>query len=627
MAEPSKPPGTPLRPPVINIRKKGRTQVGMGVLETSIRREGPRSIAPPKPMRLPSAQRRKPSTGLASANTSRLKKPATPTHLIKDTSAVTAHVAEPQFTTSQVVAQNETLLGLSKPTQESIPEQHRTPATQRALPDNTTADQPLRTVADKYQSSVSSPPLSGEDAAPYMLAQAPPPLPATARRAQVSTTGHEVHGYSSPQQTPSVHAPTPLGGLSAARPQRSRNTTPWVRVAIASGAMLLLGTAAGLLRDSSVKDDVTSLEQPSAIDTTQVKPVAATVGAGDKSSITGAVHTAPAIQAQAKLAATKLGYDGVPSNTVPKKDIDPNADAFVLHDDALTSADAVTSKDTDVSSDGSPENQLIANAQSATPRAEAKTALPSYPPETTPGEPRHKPSNIQSPTGKKSQLADSPPESPRITDAPAKRLVDNSLHKAPTCKQVLGSASFKPTKDTDRIRATVKRAERALRNGNTKGAHAVFCTAVSLGPNNYRAAMGLATLLLIRRDAEASAKWARRALELSLDRPRRAKNALADALVRVGREREARTLWLEAAPEPNPNTQQLNAYIVRLRDLAHAASKHYDQHSMERFYRRIISLQPENKWAVGQLAATLRRMKQPEAAEFWEAQASLMPPN
>jgi tetratricopeptide (TPR) repeat protein len=186
----------------------------------------------------------------------------------------------------------------------------------------------------------------------------------------------------------------------------------------------------------------------------------------------------------------------------------------------------------------------------------------------------------------------------------------------------LGGYEVMPTGDITVIEATLNRAERALRYGLIKDAHTVFCKAVGLAPDNFRASLGLAQLLLIRRDAKASAYWAEHATSLESEYPRRAKNALADALVRLGRIDEARILWLEAAPIPNPTPKQLYDYMRKTQSLAAAALGDHAYHRAERLYRRIVVLEPDNTIARRQLAKTLLKQRLYEAAKFWMSQDS-----
>ncbi len=196
-------------------------------------------------------------------------------------------------------------------------------------------------------------------------------------------------------------------------------------------------------------------------------------------------------------------------------------------------------------------------------------------------------------------------------------LDDGSLESAPDCSTVLGNAQIEPTTDQTVISATLGEAERALRYGNVKGAHAVFCKAVALDDQNFRAAIGLAQTLLIRRDAKAAAKWAQTAGMLPSEYPRRAKNILGDALARLGQIQEARQLWYEAGPIPNPSDEQLYLYMRKTQERAASAFANHDYHRAERLYRRVLIIEPDNRVARRQLVRTLQKLKQYAAALYW----------
>ncbi len=195
--------------------------------------------------------------------------------------------------------------------------------------------------------------------------------------------------------------------------------------------------------------------------------------------------------------------------------------------------------------------------------------------------------------------------------------LDGSLRTVPTCVETLGNAKVEPSADEAEVMLVVLRAEKALRFGNVKGAHAVFCRAVAMAPENFRATFGLAQLLLIRRDAAAAVNWAKRAAALPSEYKRRALNVQADALVRLGRQDEARALWLEAATIAEPTPTQLDAYVNKTRVMAGRALKSRDYNRAERLYRRVLAFDPDSRQTQRKLAMALERLGEVDAARYW----------
>ncbi len=194
---------------------------------------------------------------------------------------------------------------------------------------------------------------------------------------------------------------------------------------------------------------------------------------------------------------------------------------------------------------------------------------------------------------------------------------DGSDRAAPSCDVVLNHYAVQRTENKALVDRTLTHAEQALRFGNVKGAHAVYCKAIAMDPNSFRANLGLAQTLLIRRDAQAAAGWARKAVELDAGQQIVAKNLLGDALARTGNVSEARDLWYEAGPVPKPTADQLDLYMRKTQARAFSAYSKHDYHRAERLYRRVLIFEPDNEVARRRLISTLRRLKEFQAAAYW----------
>lgn len=240
------------------------------------------------------------------------------------------------------------------------------------------------------------------------------------------------------------------------------------------------------------------------------------------------------------------------------------------------------------------------------------------PPDDSPAEP----DPTQSPT---EDDGEEPPETTAsATDAPSDSNPepgalerDGSLRRARSCEQLTKQPSGRP----DQAEKYVAEAEKLFIYGKTSQAHRLYCLTAKLAPDNAKAAIGLAQLLLVERDAQRAAKWAERALELEPHNLRTVKNTLGDSLVRLQQPEAARTLWFDAAGIPEPTSEQQARYLAMRQAQASAAFKRKDYQRAERLYRRVIALDPGNRTAMSRLATILNRSGHPEAAIVWTKRA------
>ncbi|HEV8547710.1 MAG TPA: tetratricopeptide repeat protein, partial [Polyangiaceae bacterium] len=163
-------------------------------------------------------------------------------------------------------------------------------------------------------------------------------------------------------------------------------------------------------------------------------------------------------------------------------------------------------------------------------------------------------------------------------------------------------------------------AQRAGRNAIVRGDLAVaqteLCKAVHYNTQNAEMALELSLVLLLRRDGAEALPWARRAVELA---PRNlgAKEALGDALARIGNETEARAAWLASARIDGSEQSQVRALVARSAKQADKALRHRDLVTAERSFRRAAVLEPKSQASQSGLAYVLIELEDAQAAVLW----------
>ncbi len=187
--------------------------------------------------------------------------------------------------------------------------------------------------------------------------------------------------------------------------------------------------------------------------------------------------------------------------------------------------------------------------------------------------------------------------------------VDGSLAKAPTCAEALGKHQVAPSDDAAAVERIVEQAEAALRNGKDKISHTLICKALAMDEKSALATLGLARVLLARRDAKAAAEHAQSAAELPGAPVAEVRAVLGDAVVRLGNEQAARLLWA------GKNGQSPD--LESMREDAMLAYRTKDYHRAERLYRRVLTFDPTDDKARRQLALSLERLRVFGAAAYW----------
>lgn len=196
-------------------------------------------------------------------------------------------------------------------------------------------------------------------------------------------------------------------------------------------------------------------------------------------------------------------------------------------------------------------------------------------------------------------------------------LLDGSTLDGPSCDETLGHEQVEPTDDEAAIAQSRDQGDRAMLAGNVAAARVAYCRAVALDPGNFGATYSLARALLIARDANAAERWARDAAELPSEQKQLAVELRGDALVRLGRTEAARQLWLAAAGVPGASKEALDDYLLKLKISAARAFNRHDYHRAESLYRRVLAFDTKHEVSRRRLVATLIRLKEHSAAEFW----------
>jgi tetratricopeptide (TPR) repeat protein len=167
------------------------------------------------------------------------------------------------------------------------------------------------------------------------------------------------------------------------------------------------------------------------------------------------------------------------------------------------------------------------------------------------------------------------------------------IETAPTCEQLLGKRPAIPGSYPGAAHNELRAARRALVRGDLDEAQRCYCRAARYDERLTDAAIGLARLLLIRRDPAAAADWAKKASKIDPGSGD-VQFVLGDALALSGDASGARTALLAAAGVRENEEPSVLALARRMVQLGHEGLRRRDYANAERYFRRASVLDPRN---------------------------------
>ncbi len=168
------------------------------------------------------------------------------------------------------------------------------------------------------------------------------------------------------------------------------------------------------------------------------------------------------------------------------------------------------------------------------------------------------------------------------------------------------------------------RARKQLVAGNVEEARLLMCKAALLEPAGP-ASEGLAQLYLTDRSLKNAQHWAEVALQHD-PANRSARELLGDIANQRGDVAEARRHWLTTMQLTGAETAKLEAVSRSHTRGAQRAARSSDLPRAERYFRRAVTLDPQNAAAAAGLAQVLFDLEQREAAQRWARHARELDP-
>lgn len=266
----------------------------------------------------------------------------------------------------------------------------------------------------------------------------------------------------------------------------------------------------------------------------------------------------------------------------------------------------------------------------ATTGGSSANARPELPAAAVPAAP---PALATAPPAPSSEPAPAPSAAEPAARAPAHKpakpvsAADGSgLEQAPTCDKLLGKRPQIPGSYPGAAHNELRNARRALVRGDLDEAQRCYCRSVRYDRNLVDAVIGLARLLLIRRDANAAAEWARKAAVMAPSKDD-VQAVLGDALALAGDPAAARSALLASAsvrPEDEPATRNLARRNVQL---GHASLRRRDHANAERYFRRAHVLDSRNWEGPYGIARALHELGRHDLAVHWARLATELGPD
>jgi tetratricopeptide (TPR) repeat protein len=190
---------------------------------------------------------------------------------------------------------------------------------------------------------------------------------------------------------------------------------------------------------------------------------------------------------------------------------------------------------------------------------------------------------------------------------------------APSCRELLGK-SLAERHDPKRALRETRLGNRALVRGDVAEAQAAFCKALFWNRKNIDRHINLGRLFLLRRDWAKAAEHGQSALEIDPDN-RNALGLAGDAWAALNKTTQARQAWLLAERKPKATPSELRLIVRRNMALAKRVERLQDFSLAERFYRRVLLVEPEHAGAMRGIAGCLLRVGEKRAAEIWARRA------
>jgi Flp pilus assembly protein TadD len=162
----------------------------------------------------------------------------------------------------------------------------------------------------------------------------------------------------------------------------------------------------------------------------------------------------------------------------------------------------------------------------------------------------------------------------------------------------------------------MKKANRALVQGDIDGAQRALCKAARWDQKNAAIPLELSHILLLRRDGAGAVDWAMKSLALDPNSVR-AQEALGDGLARVGNFDAAKKAWFAAAHLDIEGSDVGKNLAFTSAKEADSSMKRLDYARAERFYRRTVVLDPDNVTGSNGLAGALLRLGDTASALRW----------
>jgi Flp pilus assembly protein TadD/DNA-binding NarL/FixJ family response regulator len=165
----------------------------------------------------------------------------------------------------------------------------------------------------------------------------------------------------------------------------------------------------------------------------------------------------------------------------------------------------------------------------------------------------------------------------------------------------------------------------AIVRGDLPGAQTAMCRAARYNAESAQIALELSLVLLLERDGAEALLWARRAVELD-PKDRGAKDALGDALARMGVDREARAAYIAASGIESEDERGARALLTRAMKQADLALRRGDYLTAERGFRRAAVLEPKSSSAASGLSYALLQLGDTSAGVAWARRAVALSP-